>query len=210
MTSPTAAIHHHSHGPANRRKQVLETAAPLFVVPPQPGPVRGGVVVLHDLAGLTEEVERCCRWLAAEGWLAVAPYHYYESGGRGRAEPLVPSYARHPLSADGLRTDVVAAVDYLVRRRGLPAESLSVLGFGTGGHLAGWAGAHCQFASAIAITPAELNLAGMPPLSQLVPAAETRWLDASARSWAEIRRFLSFAAKPDSTLAINADSRTRE
>lgn len=189
MSVPTTA-HHHTHGPANRRRQVRETAAPLFVVAPQ-GPIRGGVVVLHDAAGLTEDIERYCKELADDGWLAVAPYHYYESGGRGERDHEVPDYARHPLTTEGLRADVRAALHYLEHRRGLPAGTLSVLGFGMGGYLAGWAAANHELAAAVSFAPDATRLAGMPPMAELVPPRTTPWLDADGYPWPAVRHFLA-------------------
>jgi dienelactone hydrolase len=71
---------HLAHGPANRRRRVLETAAPLFVCEPSEAP-RGGVIVVHDVLGLTHDAEAACRRLARGGWLAVAPFLYHQHGG---------------------------------------------------------------------------------------------------------------------------------
>lgn len=129
---------HHSHGPANRGRRVLETAAPLFVVEPN-GPIRGGVVVLHDMYGLTEEIERHCRALAAGGWLPVAPYHYYEAGGREYCDPDTARTAYTERDPMQLRSDVDACIDYLTTRRGLPHQDVHIRGFGAGEQLAAWA-----------------------------------------------------------------------
>lgn len=191
MSVPTTA-HHHSHGPANRRRRVVETAAPLFVVAPQ-GPIRGGVVVLHDAAGLTEDIEWYCQDLAEAGWLAAAPYHYYESGGRGEYEHEVPDYARHPPAPAGLCADVRAALRYLEHRRGLLPETLSVLGFGMGGYLAAWAASDDELAGAVSFGTDATRFAGMPPLAELVPPRRTPWLDADGHTWPAVRRFLATA-----------------
>jgi dienelactone hydrolase len=134
MTVP----HHHSHGPANRGRRVLETAAPLFLVEPG-GPIRGGIVVLHDVHGLTEEIERYCRELAADGWLAVAPYHYYEAGGREYHDPDAAHAAYTERDSAQFQSDVHACIDYLTTHRGLPRQDVQVRGFGVGGQLAAWA-----------------------------------------------------------------------
>lgn len=136
MTEPsTAHAHHHSHGPANRRQRVLDTAAPLFVEEPA-GDVAGGVIVLHDVYGLTADVERYCRTLACSGRLAVAPYHYYDTGGPEHSEDVAACAAADGLTAEQLDDDVLAAQDYLVRVRGLAAYSVTVAGFGMGERLA--------------------------------------------------------------------------
>lgn len=126
--------HHHSHGPANRRRRILETTAPLFVEEPSVGNGRGSIV-LHDVFGLTGDVEAYCRKLAACGLLTVAPYHYYDIGGREYACGDATSAADR-LTPRGLHDDVVGALDYLVRRRGLSTGEISVVGFGMGADLA--------------------------------------------------------------------------
>lgn len=133
--SPNAHDHHHSHGPANRSRRILETTAPLFVEEPV-GDVRGGTIVLHDIFGLTGSVEKYCRHAARDGLLAVAPYHYYDVGGREYGEPARARGAARLLDRDGLHDDLVGALDYLVRRRGLPTGEVSVVGFGMGADLA--------------------------------------------------------------------------
>lgn len=138
MTTTVATVaHHHAHGPANRRRRVLETAAPLFVRFPD-RLADTAVVVLHDVFGLTEPVEQCCRMLAALGHLAVAPYFYYETGGREftPTEPATAQLAWSRLVESGLRADVTGALDHLERRCGIPAASTAVLGIGAGAELA--------------------------------------------------------------------------
>jgi carboxymethylenebutenolidase len=154
MTPARPTGHHHSHGPANRGARVLDTAAPLFVVRPE-GPIRGGLVVLHDTPGLTEDIEAYCRSAARDSWLAVAPYHYYECGGRGEQDPAVPGYARTTLSTESLHTDVTGALHYLTGRRGLAPDTLAVLGIGMGADLATWAGEHHDLTACVAYGPGQ-------------------------------------------------------
>lgn len=132
---------HLAHGPANRRRRVLETAAPLFVREPGRAP-RGGVIVIHDVLGLTHDAEAACRALARNGWLAVAPFLYHEHG--GPAFPLSSlADARAELvrlSLPGLEADLAAAASYLTARG---CGGVAVAGFGTGGYLA------ARFASSV-------------------------------------------------------------
>lgn len=144
-TTSTGIGHHHSHGPANRRSRVLETAAPLFVAEPRDEVTRGAIV-LHDVFGLTGDIERYCRSLAGCGVLAVAPYHYYDTGGCEQPDLATAQVAANRLAGDRLRDDVLAAHDYLVRRRGLAASSVAVAGFGMGARLAEWASAEREIA----------------------------------------------------------------
>lgn len=127
MTTP-ATSHHHGHAPANRRRRVLKTAAPLLVRYPA-ADVRAAVVVLHDERGLTAEAEDACRALAECGYLAVAPLLYYDTGGR-----VFPRGNFAALEPDDLAADVAGALDHLSRRAGVPASAF--IGLGQGAHLA--------------------------------------------------------------------------
>lgn len=151
---PTEPAHHHAHGPANRGRRVLRTAAPLFVRFPRTR-ARGAVVVLHDAYGLTEPIEECCRALARSGYVAVAPYLYYETGGKEfRPEhPETAQAAMCLLAADDLAADVAAALDHLNARLGIPAGATGVLGVGTSGDLATWAAAEHRLGAAAACEP---------------------------------------------------------
>lgn len=197
--TPSVLGHAHSHGPANRRRRILSTAAPLYVVAPR-GPVRGGLVLLHDRAGLTGEIERCAQRLAGDGWLVVAPYHYYDTGGRVYADP---AQAPRP-TEDSLRADVRAALDHLVERRGLPATRLAVVGLGAGGRLAAWAAGNRGLAAAAAIDRPALDDPDVP--------ARCRWADLSTPDpdWSGLRRFLRrFPARPRPDHAIDLDEKER-
>lgn len=139
MSAPAtvAERHHHAHGPANRRRRVLETAAPLFVR--FPGRLaETAVVVLHDAYGLTAPIEDCCRELARHGHLAVAPILYHENGGRAFTtdQPDLAESAWRRLRHADLVADVAATLDYLERRCGVPSASTALLGFGESARLA--------------------------------------------------------------------------
>lgn len=177
-TTSTPPTHHHPHGPANRGRRVLATAAPLFVQEPL-GPARGGVIVLHDVFGLTEHIEHYCRSLAGQGWLAVAPYHYYDTGGRVYPELETARAALGHLTAHSLWTDVAGASHYLTERRGVPGGSVTVVGFSLGGYVAAWAAAERQLAGAVSVSPGAPDTApldGTRPLRTLIERRRTPWL----------------------------------
>ncbi|RKT87139.1 Dienelactone hydrolase family protein [Saccharopolyspora antimicrobica] len=183
---PTELIteHHHAHGPANRGRRVLRTAAPLFVRFPDTAP-RAAAVVLHDIHGLTAPVEDMCRMLARCGYVAVAPFMYYENGGRefrpenaGTAEAAMAL-----LRAEDLAADVAGALGYLRERVGVPSRSTGVLGIGMGGHLATWAAAEHEFAAAAAFEPRGLEeapWAGAPAVGRALERLRTPWLGLAA------------------------------
>ena len=125
---------HLAHGPANRRRRVLETAAPLFVCEPS-GAARGGVIVVHDVLGLTHDAEAACRRLARAGWLSVAPFLFHEHGGPtfGLSSLATARAELGRRSLGDLGADLTAAASYLAGRG---CGDVVVAGFGTGGYLA--------------------------------------------------------------------------
>lgn len=171
------ASHHHAHGPANRGRRVLRTAAPLFVRFPRSRP-HAAVVVLHDSYGLTEAIEDCCRALARSGYVAVAPYLYYETGGKEyRPEHQETAQAAMSLlAADDLAADIAGALDHLDTRMGIPARATAVLGVGMGGHLATWAAAEHELAAAVAHAPIDAPWRGVPDLAHALAGLRTPWL----------------------------------
>lgn len=162
---PTEPAHHHAHGPANRGRRVLRTAAPLFVRFPRTRP-RAAVVVLHDAYGLTEPIEDCCRALARCGYVAVAPYLYYETGGKEfRPEHEQTAKAAMSLLADDdLAADVAGALDHLHTRLAVPARTTAVLGVGTSGELATRAAADHELPVAAVCDP--LDNTGRPGVAR--------------------------------------------
>lgn len=172
--------HHHAHGPANRGRRVLRTTAPLFVRFPAT-PARAAVVVLHDVYGLTESVENHCRTLASCGYVAVAPYMYYDTGGREfRADHEETARAAMSLlTPNGLAADVSGALDYLGRRAGIPVSATGLLGVGMGGYLVSRAAVDHELAVAVAVDPLGLDVVpwpGTPDLGELLGKLNTPWL----------------------------------
>ncbi|MEV0050609.1 dienelactone hydrolase family protein [Saccharopolyspora shandongensis] len=160
---PAHHDHHHAHGPANRGRRVLRTAAPLFVRFPRTR-LRTAVVVLHDAYGLTEPIEHCCRALARNGHVAVAPYLYYETGGK-EFRPENEETARAAMSslaADDLAADIAGALDHLASRLGIPARATGALGVGETGPLATRAAAEHDLAAAVECDPLDESPAADP------------------------------------------------
>lgn len=209
MSNP-ATMHHHAHGPANRRRRVLRTAAPLFVRHPRWRP-RAAVVVLHDVHGLTAMTEDRCRQLAQCGYLAIAPYLYYQTGGR-EFPPEHEETARVAaalLDADDVVAGVAGALDHLHRRLNIPASSTAVLGSGTGGYLASWAAANYALGAAVALHPDGDDLApwpSMPDLAQVLRRLRTPWL---AVAGPDIPRAASEAASSCENAKVLATSTER-
>jgi dienelactone hydrolase len=111
--------HHHAHGPANRGRVVLTTAAPLFVCEPAAGTTRAAVVALHGRHGITAAFERGLRAVAAHGYLVAAPIHYFRDGGPEYVTAFAARDAYAALSEEDIEADVDAAVHHLGDRLGL-------------------------------------------------------------------------------------------
>jgi carboxymethylenebutenolidase len=138
--------HHHAHGPANRRRLVLTTAAPLFLCEPVADGRRGAVstavdaavstavntavstavVALHGPRGITAEFERGLRAVAASGCLVAAPFHYFRDGGPEYVTGPSARAAYAALAEDDIDADVDAAIEHVVGRLRLPV--VAVLG----------------------------------------------------------------------------------
>jgi carboxymethylenebutenolidase len=104
----------------------------------EPGPV--GVVVAHELFGVSPEIRRVVDDLAATGHLALAPefYHRLAPSGRwlerdeaGRAEGF--KYL-HRLEREHALADAEAALGWLTAQPGI--KQTAIVGFSAGGHLA--------------------------------------------------------------------------
>jgi carboxymethylenebutenolidase len=107
--------HHHAHGPANRGRVVLTTAAPLFVCEP-PSLAAAAVIALHGPRGITAGFEWGLRAVAAQGYLVAAPIHYFRDGGHEYVTPASARRAYAALSEADIDADVDAAVDHVASR----------------------------------------------------------------------------------------------
>ena len=91
-----------------------------------------GVVVLHDVGGMKEDLRNQTRWLASEGFLAAAPNLYF----RGPMLKCVFAIARDMKARRGQTYDDIEAVRaWLIGQEGCSGE-VGVIGFCMGGGIA--------------------------------------------------------------------------
>lgn len=105
---------------------------PVFVAVPDKGASWPGVVVLHDVGGMNEDLRNQVRWLAREGFLAAAPNLYF----RGGMMKCVFAIARDLKARRGQTYDDVEAVRSWLVRQDRCTGKIGVIGFCMGGGIA--------------------------------------------------------------------------
>ena len=115
------------------------TALPAYLARPAAHPAPAGVIVVHELFGVTPDIRGVADDLAAAGYLAIAPefYHRDAPSGRwlgrddaGREEGF--AYLNR-LTRQQALDDTAAGIGWL---RSRPAvERVAMIGFSAGGHL---------------------------------------------------------------------------
>jgi len=117
---------------------VIETAdgeMPMYMARPEGGSAGPGILVVHDMFGLTEHVQDVCRRFAGEGLIALAPDLYYSFATR-RVPYDAPEQAqslRQQRSDDKVFDDLYAAFRLLAARGEVRSGLVGAVGFGTGG-----------------------------------------------------------------------------
>lgn len=123
--------------------------------------VRGGVVVLHEAAGVTTRVRQLISALAAEGWLVAAPH------------------LREPApSGEAVLADTDAAFVWL-SDRGAQGDAQGIVGVGTGGSAAFVVAARRTLGAAVTVGGGgvlEPAAPGLPPLIDVAGEVTCPWL----------------------------------
>ncbi|MFD2418244.1 dienelactone hydrolase family protein [Amycolatopsis pigmentata] len=116
--------------------------------------VRGGLVVLHEVGGITDGVRLLITSLAAEGWLAAAP----------RLSSASPTHE-----------DVLAATDVTLAwlvERGVKPDLLGVVGFDLGGLAALVVASNRQLGAAVSVGGGH----DLPELADIAAKLTSPWL----------------------------------
>ena len=151
---------------------------PAFEATPA-GEDRGAVVVIQEAFGVTTHIEDVARRLADAGWRAIAPALFHRQGSPVIAyddmQSVMPAMGQ--LTAEGLTTDVTAALDH-VESTGRPASRTGIVGFCMGGSVTLYAGTLRPLGAAVTFYGGGVTEGrfGLPSLSALAPTLQTPWL----------------------------------
>ncbi len=147
-------------------------SVPLTIVEPDSAP-RGGIVVLQETRGVTEDVQRLAAALAGEGWLAVAPHLYHREGENHGGDGALAA-----LSGETVLEDCDAAFAWLADR-GVGADRIGVMGFDLGGSVALVVASSRQVGAAVTVAGGGIQdrlSDGLPTLLEAVPSLACPWL----------------------------------
>ncbi|TFB68559.1 dienelactone hydrolase family protein [Cryobacterium sp. Hz9] len=150
-------------------KTVGAGGVPLTVSPPA-GVARAGVIVLHEVWGLSAPVADLVVRLASCGYITAAPHLYHRI-----ADPVVTdgkyTQARRyhdTLTTEGLTFDIESALAW-IRAQG--AQKVAIIGFSMGGTLALWAAATLHIDAAVTFYGASLASPRWPGILSGIDAA---------------------------------------
>jgi carboxymethylenebutenolidase len=132
------------------------------------GPVRGGIVVLHEARGVTDSVRGLVAGIAGDGWLAVAPHLYHRDG----ADELDPGDTDEQvrrqverLDGEQVMADTDTAFGWLADRE-VTADRMGVVGFDLGGSVALLVAANRTLGAAVTVAGGGIST----PLSERLPS----------------------------------------
>jgi carboxymethylenebutenolidase len=151
---------------------------PAFEVRPA-GDAKGAIVVVQEAFGVTTHIEDIARRLAEAGYVAVAPAFFHRQGSPVLAyddfTAVMPLMKE--LSADGITTDVTAALDYL-EAAGFSASNIGIAGFCMGGSVTFYAATLRPLGAAVTFYGGGVGEGrfGLPSLIDQAASLQTPWL----------------------------------
>lgn len=138
------------------------------------GPVRGGIVVLHEARGVTDNVRGLVTGIAGDGWLAVAPHLYHRDGADELDTEHSDDQVREQverLDGEEVMADTDTAFGWLADRD-VTTDRMGVVGFDIGGSVALLVAAKRTLGAAVTVAGGGIST----PLSDRLPTL----LDAAA------------------------------
>ena len=102
-----------------------------FLAKPMKGGPAPGVIVIHDMQGLNDQVRNTARRFAAAGFVTLAPDLLSRAGGVTATQTAEAAIRK--LSVDRTLNDLSASFSFLTRQPGLAPRQTSCVGFGWGG-----------------------------------------------------------------------------
>lgn len=145
------------------------------------GSVRGGIVVLHEARGVTENVRNLVAGIAGDGWLAVAPHLYHRDGAdeidAGTSDEHVQQQVEK-LDREEIMADTDTAFGWLAEHE-VSADRMGIVGFDIGGSVALLVAAKRSFGAAVTVGGGGVTSAtsdGLPELLEAASALTCPWL----------------------------------
>lgn len=150
------------------------------------GPVRGGIVVLHEARGITDAARALVQGLAAEGWLAVAPHLYHRDDtdeiGEDDGDRIREQVGR--LDGGEVLADTDTAFGWLAEHD-VTADRMGVLGFDIGAAVALLVATERTMGAAVSVAD-EAGIASvrdrLPSLSAAMAGLTCPWLGLYGRA----------------------------
>jgi carboxymethylenebutenolidase len=145
------------------------------------GPVRGGIVVLHESRGITDGVRWLVHSLAVEGFQTVAPHLYHRDGadelGAEETEQQVRDQVGR-LTGDSVMADTDTAFGWLAEH-GITADRMGVMGFDLGGSVALVVAGRRSLGAAVTVAGNHISeplSADLPSPLEVAPDLSCPWL----------------------------------